>query len=500
MSSFFAVGDRYRDRYVIESVETFLDGELAVARTDENERYYLQWTKLKKGTQSRVIQQYRSLNHPLVLPFAEVYTEERSIVFIRPYIELTRLDERLKTRPWNEEETVRLTRDLLHLEKMLNSLPLPMYLLLDPRNMGLTGEGNLKVFFCGVRNYTALEPVIDWGTWMYMCMTGQIPGKSLSKLPSDHPFSGPMVRLIEKSLKNASVERVLSQIETYEKRKNSPGLLGRLFGVNNRPKKEKREEGLRLPPIGSSRPQPSAKGKVKPLFGEKAETKMPSEAAEGLTLTPTDDKGLSPSKGLAHFAGNRGSITPDKRPDMQRRAEEPKAPFPVEESGQTEREELKQAGSPHAETIKTEVTQPDKEVPGTEASAPAAEVGRETALSRDWTEKAQKEDASREIQGSDLESASGKEEEIQRLPGRSPTGRGKTSGALSRPLAENGLLSPDKSLLKAPSDNQILEKRERNPMDRMTLERLRRERKDHDRLAGQFREYAKSIQSGGGNR
>jgi len=69
VSSFFTVGQRYRDRYVIESAQAFLDGELAVARTDENERFYLQWTKLKKATKSLVIQQYRSLNHPLVLPF-----------------------------------------------------------------------------------------------------------------------------------------------------------------------------------------------------------------------------------------------------------------------------------------------------------------------------------------------------------------------------------------------------------------------------------------------
>ncbi|MFS8514487.1 MAG: hypothetical protein LOD87_12335, partial [Planifilum fulgidum] len=129
VSSFFTVGQRYRDRYVIESAQAFLDGELAVARTDENERFYLQWTKLKKATKSLVIQQYRSLNHPLVLPFAEVYTEDRSIVFIRPYVNLTHLDEILQMQPWSEEETVRLTRELLRLEKMLNSRPLPMYLL-----------------------------------------------------------------------------------------------------------------------------------------------------------------------------------------------------------------------------------------------------------------------------------------------------------------------------------------------------------------------------------
>ena len=37
-------------------------------------------------------------------------------------------------------------------------------------------------------------------------------------------------------------------------------------------------------------------------------------------------------------------------------------------------------------------------------------------------------------------------------------------------------------------------------MDHLIRERLIRERKEHDRLAGQFREYANMIQGGGGNR
>ena len=497
MSSFFTVGDRYRDRYVVESVETFLDGELAVARTDENDRYYLQLTKLKRGTQSRVIQQYRSLDHPLVLPFAEVYTEERSIVFIRPYIALTRLDERLKTRPWDEEETIRLTKDLLQLEKMLNSRPLPMYLLLDPRNMGLTGDGELKVFFCGVRNYTALEPVVDWGTWMYMCMTGQIPEKPLAKLPPDRPFSDPMARLIEKSLKRASADQVLSQMETYERRKNSPGLLSRLFGGDNRQRKEKREESLRLPPGKSARPEPSALSKGKPLFGERAKPKLPFESAEGSVAT----KGASPSESHGLSTESRESFTTDKSPDVQRRAEASKVPPALEVSEQTEKSGLNQVISPREEAIEAEVPGRDQGDLKEGTSVPSAEIGRKTASPQDGTAATQKEDAPRvgDIQRPALGKATEKEEEAQRVAEGSPVEEEKPSEAVSRPRMEDGPPSPERSLAGAPSDHQTLQNRVRKPMDSLTRERLIRERRAHDRLAGQFRAYAKTVQSGGGS-
>ncbi|GAA5343845.1 hypothetical protein [Planifilum fimeticola] len=511
MSSFFTVGERYRDRYVIESVEAFLDGELAVARTDENERYYLQLTKLKRGTQSRVIQQYRSLNHPMVLPFAEVYTEERSIVFIRPYTELTPLDEILRMRPWDEEETIRLTRDLLQLEKMLNGRPLPMYLLLDPRNMGLTGDGELKVFFCGVRNYTALEPAIDWGTWMYMCMTGQLLEESLTKLPSDRPFSGPVVRLVERSLKKASADQVLSQIEAYEKKKNSPGLLSRLFGGDNRrPREEKREESLRLPPRKSVRPDVS-EGKGKPVLGERIKTKKPSGFSEAPSVAPEVRKGTAPSDNRLLSPGDNRTFSPAKRPE---RLEEPKV-SPLDEGQETaERIGPDQTVSPHAETKEEAVPRPEPEVPKAEVAPPSAEIDRKDGSLPDEAAEAPAEAAPRDldVQAPEPEEAPEQEEETPSMPERSPIREEESSRAAapqppevfqpseaSRPQAAEVPLPPDRSQRVAPSDDRERQKQEKEQMDHLIRERLIRERREHDRLARQFREYAEMIQSGGGN-
>ncbi len=514
MSSFFTVGERYRDRYVIESVEAFLDGELAVARTDENERYYLQLTKLKRGTQSRVIQQYRSLNHPMVLPFAEVYTEERSIVFIRPYTELTPLDEILKMRPWDEEETIRLTRDLLQLEKMLNGRPLPMYLLLDPRNMGLTGDGELKVFFCGVRNYTALEPAIDWGTWMYMCMTGQLLEESLPKLPSDRPFSGPVVRLVERSLKKASADQVLSQIEAYEKKKNSPGLLSRLFGGDSRhpreeKREEKREESLRLPPRRSVRPDAS-EGKGKPVLGERIK-KKPSGFSEAPPVAPEARKEAAPSDDRLLSPGDKRPFSPVKRPE---RLEEPKVSPLVEGSETEERIGPDQTVSSHAETKEEAVSRPEPEVPKAEVAPPSAEIDRKDVSLPDGTAEAPAEVAPRDldVQAPEPEEAPEQEEEALSRPERSPVREEKSSRAAapqppevpqpseaSRPQAADVPLPPDRSQRVAPPDDQERQKQEREQMDHLIRERLIRERREHDRLARQFREYARMIHSGGGN-
>ncbi len=513
VSSFFTVGQRYRDRYVIESAQAFLDGELAVARTDENERFYLQWTKLKKATKSLVIQQYRSLNHPLVLPFAEVYTEDRSIVFIRPYVNLTHLDEILQMQPWSEEETVRLTRELLRLEKMLNSRPLPMYLLLDPRNLGLTEDGELKVFFCGVRDFTALEPAIDWGTWMYMCMTGQIIGESLVKLPSDFPFSGPVARLIERSLKRASVDQVLSQIEAYEKRKNSPGLLSRLFGGDRRQREEKREESLRLPPKRTAPPDFSG-GKGKPYLGDRIKAKHPAGFSGTPPAAPEAHKVMSPPESRWPAPGDSKPHFTERRPDLERREEQKSPPFAKETAKETEtrgESAPDQTAFSHAETREEHVPRPAPEVSVAKAAPPSAEDDRREASSPDWPAEMPAETSPRARDRQ--ETAPGEGEVPRRMPEQSAVREKASSGEaapqppeahqpleVSRPQAADGPLPADRSPRVVPSDLPARQEQERRQMDHLIRERLIRERREHDRLAGQFREYARMMQGGGGNR
>lgn len=227
--SFFGVGEVYRNHYRVEHVVTFFDGELAVARKGQS-RYYLQSASLQKQAPSRAIQQYRTLTHPLVPAFEEVYTEDRSIVFIRPYEPIHPLREVISTREVDEDQVVAWGRQLLELEAELKSKPMPMYLLLDPRNIGLSDQDELRVLFCGLEQITAQSRTLDWGSFFFCLLSGQYLDAPLEKLPPNFPCSKPMSRLIQRSLRNESVESVLSQLETYERRKNpSKGIFGFFF-------------------------------------------------------------------------------------------------------------------------------------------------------------------------------------------------------------------------------------------------------------------------------
>ncbi|UWE04001.1 hypothetical protein [Laceyella sacchari] len=245
MLSFFGVGEIYRNGYRVEHVVKFFDGELAVARKDD-QRYYLQSAMLQKQAPSRAIQQYRTLHHPLVLPYEEVYTEERSIVFIRPYEAIHPLREVISSREVDEDQVVEWGRQLLSLEIELKSKPMPMYLLLDPRNIGLNDQDELRVLFCGLEQITAQSRTLDWGSFFFSLLSGQYLEEPLEKMPADFPCSKPMSKLIQRSLKKQSPESVLSQIDAYKKKqKQGGGFFDFLFGSTKeetKPRPKKVEE------------------------------------------------------------------------------------------------------------------------------------------------------------------------------------------------------------------------------------------------------------------
>lgn len=257
MLSLFHVGERYRDLYQVEYVVRFFDGELAVARKD-SVRYYLQSAHLQKQAPSRAITQYRSLKHPLIIPFEEVYTEERSIVFIRPYVPIHPLRETVSTREVNEDQVIQWVKQLLILEKELKSKPMKMYLLLDPRNIGLTEDGELKVFFCGIENITAQPKTLDWGSFIYSLLTGGYLEEKIDKVPADFGSSKWMIRLIQRSLGNDSPESVLSHIENYERKKEGKGLFGILFNGEKKVRQKIRQN------LGSTRKESPAPEEIPP--------------------------------------------------------------------------------------------------------------------------------------------------------------------------------------------------------------------------------------------
>lgn len=288
MLSLFHMGERYRDLYQVEYVVRFFDGELAVARKD-SVRYYLQSAHLQKQAPSRAITQYRSLKHPLIIPFEQVYTEERSIVFIRPYVPIHPLREVVSSREVNEDQVIKWVKQLLVLEKELKSKPMKMYLLLDPRNIGLTEDGELKVFFCGIENITAQPKTLDWGTFIYSLLTGEYLDEPIEKVPADFGGSKWMIRLIQRSLGNDSPESVLSHIEHYERKKEGKGLLGILFKGEKKVRQKLRQN---LGQIRKASSAPPEKSPSKPL--------EPESSAETSDLPENRDDSPAPAENRIH--------------------------------------------------------------------------------------------------------------------------------------------------------------------------------------------------------
>ena len=259
MSFRFQVGEHYRDLYQIEYVVRFFDGELAVARKGSR-RYYLQSSRLEKQAPiSRAISHYRSFEHPLVIPYEDVYAEDRSIVFVRPYVPIHPLREIFTSHEVEEEQVVHWVKQLVLLERDLRAQPMKMYLLLDPGNIGVTEENEeLKVLFCGTETITAQRNALDWGTFLYSLLTRQHLERPIQRLPSDFKASKKLVRLIQRLLQNDSPDSILSHIKAYEKGSIFERLVGKFGEKKTDSKSRKSPVNIKNHHSSAMTPAPSA--------------------------------------------------------------------------------------------------------------------------------------------------------------------------------------------------------------------------------------------------
>ena len=261
--NFFTKDGRYQDKYIIESTTHFFDGELAIARSGE-QRFYLQFAPLKKQAPPRSIRQYLALDHPLAIPYLQVFTEERALVFIRPFIEIRPLLDVVIREPMDEDRVITWVKSLLQLEILLSKQPLSMYLLRDPQNFGLTSDGELKIIYCGVEQVTELESTLDWGTLLYTLLSGEVPDQPIAQLLEEMPISKPMERLLQRSsAKNRSANDILGLIDAYEKKKNSKSIFGRIFRTHSNAKvmKESQPKETQTNRVSDKKAEPPEKAK-----------------------------------------------------------------------------------------------------------------------------------------------------------------------------------------------------------------------------------------------
>lgn len=226
--TFFQEGETYRGIYQIERVIRFFQGELAIGNR-AGQRYYLQHANLQQSVPARSVQQYRYLEHPCLLPYQDVFIENQSIVWIRPYESITPLLHVVSSQEITETKAVQWLKMLLEFQQFCQSKPMPMFVYLDLRNIGVNESGEFRVLFVGLDKY--LQPnTLDWGTFLYCMLTGQNLDGPLVRVPSNFPVTKPMNRLISKMLREYQVETVLPHVEQYERSQQaSGGLFRRLF-------------------------------------------------------------------------------------------------------------------------------------------------------------------------------------------------------------------------------------------------------------------------------
>lgn len=139
--------EKYRDFY-IRTVFNTPFGKWAVANGEQGE-VILQHVPVESPPQS-LINQYLSLDHPLLIPYLDVYQEPSAFVFVRPYLLTEHL---IHSIPLDKNTANLCCEQLAELEAYLKNQPLPMKIIYHPENIGVTDEGELRVFLCGDASY-----------------------------------------------------------------------------------------------------------------------------------------------------------------------------------------------------------------------------------------------------------------------------------------------------------------------------------------------------------
>ncbi|WP_149453119.1 hypothetical protein [Pasteuria penetrans] len=208
------VGSVYRAHYTIEHVVPFLSGQLAMASA-ENRRYYLQSVPLRKRSPERMVRQYRSLVHEAWLPVSRVYEESRQLVLVRPFLPLVPLSEVLiRHGKLPVSFVLSLGRQLLDFALLLELQMVPLRLMLDLRNVGMTGDGSFKVLGCTVPRVTEVaEGGLDWGTWFFCLLSGELHDKPMISLPFPIPLRRSLRIFIDKIFGEIDPNRVLGHLE-----------------------------------------------------------------------------------------------------------------------------------------------------------------------------------------------------------------------------------------------------------------------------------------------
>lgn len=253
----FTVGKRYQGNYTVEHNVPFFDGDLAIANYLD-ERYYLQSAPLVREFTTlefnRFKRLYDELDFELLLPVSEMFQEGTQAVFVYPYQPIKPIRDIVLDTGVDDEKMLGWFHQVIQTEIALQSMGIPMYIIRDPRNIGLTNDGELRVIFSGIEDVTYYQSALNWGTFLYCIASGEYLDEPLKKLPPKHALSKPVAKVIQKCLRAKDLPAMLSVIEQSMKKQEGKGLIGSLFGLKKK-KEEPTPETLQMEVVGNDHQQ-----------------------------------------------------------------------------------------------------------------------------------------------------------------------------------------------------------------------------------------------------
>lgn len=237
--SLFTVGKRYQGEYTVEHVVSFFNGELAISQFLDDQ-YYLHSVPLVREFTTlefhRFKKLYDELDLELLLPVSDMFLEGNHAVFVYPYEPIQPIRDAILSTGVSDESMISWFHKIVQTEIVLQSMGIPMYIIRDPRNIGLNAQGELRIIFTAIEDVMLYESTINWGTFFYCIATGEYVEESLKRLPSKHSISRPVARVIQKSFRAKTLQDLYSIVDQAMKRIQGGGLIGSLFG------KKKKEE------------------------------------------------------------------------------------------------------------------------------------------------------------------------------------------------------------------------------------------------------------------
>ncbi|MFD1395197.1 hypothetical protein ACFQ49_08465 [Kroppenstedtia eburnea] len=208
---------RYYEHYQVEDVLTFFSGQLISAKSPDGMQVLLQEISLKDPLPPGLAKVLTNLENEHLAPILDVIEEPDRIVLVHPPLTGEPLSLMIRPRQGMEPaQALSVYRQLLRTTVRLSKLPIPLYTILDPRNIIMEGSRPF-VLFVSFEKLSKMKDDVKWRFLLHFLLTGF----QLERWPEE-PESERSIRELPKPMKDLvlktmdpeqSMEQVLEAAE-----------------------------------------------------------------------------------------------------------------------------------------------------------------------------------------------------------------------------------------------------------------------------------------------